>query len=329
MALSYRHIIQAAFEQGLMPGLRLDANETANLDRAFRYTEAEVQKIEYGELTSAKDIPLDTRVPEWAQTVHYTVLDQVGKLEPIANFADDLPRSDVVLAEEEIPVKAWGGSYMYSIEDIQRAQAPGAFNLDLQRALANREVSEEHTDRTAYLGYAPFKIRGLLTDERVEILTPNIDGGDTLWAAKIANGDSGILSVAKDIADLIDSVFEDTNEMHSVTDCLLPTPLFNLLKNTRFQGNSDKTLLDWIKGVHPGVTFASRGRLNAANAGGTGGRIVAYKKAPTVLQHKLAMAYRTMPPQAKNLAFVVNGFMRTAGTHIYKHKCVKYMDGAN
>jgi len=323
-----RNLLALIQQQAALVNLHLDANETAALDRAFRHTEAQIQRVEYPELMHSMHIPLDTSIPEWAETVHYTAMDSVGSMKPIANFADDMPRTDVVLYEEEIPVKAWGGSYQYSVEELMRASAPGGMQLDVQRAIENRNVAEQQTDYTAWFGHAQFKIRGFATNEMVEVLGTNADGGDYTWAAKIANGDTGKESVLKDITDALNAIVEDTKQVHAGTDALLPTALYSLLQVTKLSSQSDATMLTWLKNNFPSVTFSSVPRLNTANAAGTGPRIVVYKKNPTILQHKLPMSYRTFPPQAKNLAFVVNGMMRTAGTHIYRPKAVKYIDGA-
>lgn len=309
-------------------GLRLDANETANLDRALRYVEAEAQRIEYPALQADRFIPLDTSIPRWASTVTYQVYDSMGEAKPIANFADDLPRADVVVFEEETPVKEWGGSYQYSVLDLERSAAPGATRLDSERATACRDVLEEKLDATAWFGYAPLKIRGFLNNEMVQVMSTLTDGGDTTWATKIANGFSGIQSVIADLNQMKTAIKVDTKEIHNLDTILMATSLYELIESTPYSDSSDKTILQWWKGNNPGVEVASSPRLDTANAAGTGPRIVGYKRSPTILKHRRPMGYTPRPPQAKNLAFVVNAWVRSAGTHIYRTKAVKYLDGA-
>jgi hypothetical protein len=305
--------------------VHLDANETANLDRALRYVEAQVYNVEYPELRHRRYIPQDNSVPPGADSVWYRQFEEVGKAKLIGDYADDLPRVDLVQREFSIPVKAIGDSFQYSLRDLQRAAMPGGVPLDTLRAQTARNVIEWELDDIACVGRAAVGIQGLINNDLVDVITPATVGGDVTW---IGDGKSAV-GILGDLNKLRTHVVSETNQIDTIDTILLPSNLYDHVSTMPFSDHSDRTVLEWFKGNNPGITIEGWGKLDLANADGDGGRIVAYRRSPTVLQEKIAMEYTQLPPQARNLSFIVNAWAITAGTHIYRPKAVIYMDGAS
>lgn len=297
----------------------LDAGETAMLERQLTFVETQTYDIQYAALKHRQFLPQDGSIPEGAESIMYRQFDQVGEAKFIANFADDLPAVDVLQREFPIPVKALGDSYSYSMRDLQHAAFSGV-QLDTLRARVARDAVERKLDYVACFGEAPLGLKGFLNNDNVDI-----EAAGGAWASRTSE------QIISDVHTLLNGIVEDTLELYEATDVLFPTELFQLLMTKPFSigGGSDSTLLKFLQGNHPGVTFSSWTRLNSANADGDGGRIVAYAKNPAVVQEKVPMQFRQIPAQPKNLAFIVNCWALTAGVNIYQPKAVRYMDGAN
>ena len=308
-----------------LPDLRLDANETAMLDRALRYVEAQVYNVEYPELRHRRYVPTDNSVPPGAESIMYRQFEQVRNAKIIQrSYADDLPRADVLQQEFPIPIKAIGTSFEYSLRDLQAAAFSGV-QLDSLRAQAARDSIEFELDDIAAFGREAVSLRGLANNSVVDVISAQDVSGKVTWIGD-AKSSKEIIS---DLSLLTTHIVTETNQIYRPDTILLPTDLFEHIAVMPFGVESDRTVLEWFRQNHPGVTIEGWYKLNAANAAGTGGRILSYLRRPTVLQEKIPMEYTQLPPQARNLAFVVNAWAITGGVHIYRPKAVVYMDGAS
>lgn len=309
-----------------LANMRLDANETAILDRQLRYVESKVYEQTYPELRHRKYIPQDTSTPAGAESIWYRQLAEVGQAKLIANYADDLPRVDVTALEYATPVAAIGDSFQYSLMDIKRAAMPGAPNLEARRAIAARNVIEAKLDEIACLGAPEVGIEGFVNNRHVTVMNTASEGGKTDWTGANAKTIPGVIA---DLSSLRAQVRTGTNSIHTINTILLPTDLDEFIASTPWSQYTAITIKQWFQGANPGLTIEGWHMLNRANADGDGGRIIAYYRDPLVLEEKLPMDYTQLPPQPHNLSFVVNAWAITGGVHIYQPKAVVYLDGAN
>ncbi len=317
-----------------LAGIRLDANETAILDRQLKHVEAQTYMVEYAELRHTRYIPQDTSTPEGADSILYRVQDQITKADFITDFATDLPNVDVVLSEVPIPIKPIGNSFQYSHRDLQNAVFSGQ-PIDALRAQASRDGIEQKLDEVATFGDSSVGLLGFVNNENVNILTAATDGDSKVTWADKKTGDvsagSGAQSIITDLSAMRADIAVGTKQLYAPNMYLLATELFELISTTPFSpgGGSDRTILEWFKMNNPGVEVEGWHALDSANAAGTAGRVLAYFKDPRILVEKAVMAYRQLPPQAKSLAFIINAWALTGGTHIYRPQGVVYLDGAN
>ena len=65
--------------------------------------------------------------------------------------------------------------------------------------------------------------------------------------------------------------------------------------------------------------------LNTAGAA-LATRMIAYKRDPEVLQYEIPLDFFQLPPQARNINFVVPCLSRVSGVEIYHPKAIAYMD---
>lgn len=305
-----------------LAGLNLDANETAMLDRQLKHVESEIYTVQYPELRHRRYIPQDTSVPAGAESIIYRQYDRVQNAKLVSDYADDLPFADVIAREFPIPIKTVGSAFQYSLRDLEHAAFSGVA-LDSMRANAARDSIEFELDDIACFGRAEVGLLGLVNNPNVDVIAVENAGGDVLWSAKDAT------EILADLAKLANHVVVNTNQIYQVNTILMGTTLFQKIKMMPYSTNSDRTVLEWFRSNNPGVEIDGWHRLNTANAAGTGARIVGYYRDPRVLKEKNPLPFTQLPPQPKNLSFVVPCRALTAGVHIYQPGAVVYMDGAS
>lgn len=319
--------------KSLVAGMNLDANEVALLDRQLRFVEAKIYSVEYPELRHTRYIPQDTSTPVGADSIAYRVIDQIQDTELISDYATDLPNVDVILSEVQMPIKGYGNSYKYSLRDLQKASFSGQ-QIDTMRAQASRDSIERKLDSVATFGESSVGIKGFVNNDGVEILTAATVDTDTTWVEKSvgdASAGSGSVGIIADLSTMRNRIITETNQLYRADTLLLSQTLFELVNTLPFSvaGGSDRTILEWFRTNNPEIMIEGWHQLDNANAAGTGSRMVAYKRDPNVLVEKAVMPYQQLPPQAKSLAFIINAWTLTGGTHIYRPKAVVYMDGAD
>jgi hypothetical protein len=110
---------------------------------------------------------------------------------------------------------------------------------------------------------------------------------------------------------------------------LLPYADWRKVSTTPRSSNSDTTVLDFflktngtIKNVEPineldlGKSF---GNLTAK-------RMVVYKRDPAKLEFHISLPLTLLPPEPRNLAFMVNGEAKSGGFTPYQPKSITYID---
>jgi hypothetical protein len=307
-------------------GLRLDAKYTAALDLQLEHVRSQTYDIQYPELKARRLIPVDTSVDPGAETVAYYQWDEYGMAEIIANFAGDLTLVDTKAEKFTSPVHSIGKAYQYSIQDLRRAAMAGN-QLDQRRARAARRAIELKIDEIASVGDEKGKLKGLLNHPNVTILTAATDGTSTRWVGGRTTPKAPEL-IKKDMNDAVSAILVATKETQAPNTLLLPTTEFNHISDTSINNVTDITILksflnngQWVKSVE------SWYKLDTADALGTGPRMVTYRKDPEVLELVIPQDFEQLPPQARNLSFVVDVHARIGGVVIYYPLALNYMDG--
>jgi hypothetical protein len=310
--------------QNALELLRFDAVDTAHLLQELESVEQVAYETVYPEFKARRLIPPDTSDDPGAETVAYVMFDSFAMAEIIANHAGDLPMVEAFAKKFAAPVHSLGIGYQYSIQDLRRSALarrngnPGPA-IDQQKAAAARRGSEARLDEIAAHGDAAAGLGGFVNNANVT-LVPEINGD---WL----NPATTPAEIMADMDELVSTVVEATMEQMPPDTLVLPTTRYNLVATRPVDTTNQRSILQvwlernpWVKDV------LSWHKLETANAAGTGPRMIAYRRDPMVLALKIPQEYETMPPQAKNLAFVVPAHMRTGGTVIRYPVAVAYMD---
>ena len=278
------------------------------LARELDYVKSRAYDVKYAELSGMRVIPRNQDVPNWAETITYRMWDEVGMAKIIANYADDLPRVDVFGKEFSSPVRTLGDAYGYNLQEIETSRALGR-PLDAMKARAARNMIDRKLNKIIWTGDEDFGLQGALTHPNITH-SPVADGasGDTGWNTKTG------MEMYTDVATAIQDIADNSQEMHQANRIILPAGKLRLLQTTflAIEGGNAMTVFAALRQNFPNVTFDTAEELRGAGAGGTDAMMVGEFNLDN-MSHEFVQPFRQLPPQARNLEWVINCLSRTGG----------------
>ena len=273
----------------------------------FSAQQLNVVKSKIYELARRQDkiaavIPRSTDTPEWADTVSYKMLDNVGMAKVVSNYSDDIPRADVEGKEVTVKVHTIALGYGYGWNELQISQALGT-NLPARKGAATRSGIERKLDDIAVFGEAKYGLQGLLTH-------PNI-GATTLsgqnWTAAATTAET----IYADMVVMIDAISIQSNSYHRATHLLMST-VYRRAASSKFMANSKESAWSQFAKDFPDVTIVDDVRL--ATASSTGGqRLMAGEFLADNIELEVPMLFNQLPAEARNLEIVVPCLARVGG----------------
>lgn len=295
MGLNFRHSL-------------MDAGETIFFQQALELVIAKAYDIKYPLIKFMDLFPINTQGGPGVQTMTYRQYDMVGMAKIIANYADDLPRVDVMGKEFTAKVKSVGDSFGYSLNDMRAARQAGE-PLEQRKANAAKEAMMRKLNQIAFTGEASYGIPGILTNPNVSVAT--ITGG---WASATAD------QILADLNLLANTPVVVSNGVEAPDTMIMTIQAYNIIKNKRLSTTADgtsETVLGYFlknNGFIKQVEWVNE--LKGAGSGNTD-VVVAYRRDPDAIEFRMPQAFEQLPPQERNLETIVNCHSRTAGMFIY------------
>lgn len=300
-------------------GCRSDDKFTAVLEKQLEFVKSRTYDIVYPEMKARQIIPVNNSVDPGAETIAYRQWDDFGIAQIIANYGDDLPVIDALVEEFLQKVKSIGAAYQWSVQDLRRAAMAGA-QLDQRRARAARRSIEQQIEEIAALGNAKAGLIGFANNPNVPLVAPTTGN----WGAATAD------QIIVDLNKLVTSIVTSNKETFLPDTLVMDISRYNLIATKRLSttGDTNTTVLEgWIRS-NPWVSnVGTWNQLALADAGGSGPRLVCYKRDEEVLTLEIPQEFEQLPPQAKNLAFQVPVHARIGGVIVYYPLAMAYMDG--
>lgn len=295
---------------------RMDVNETAHFARQLEFVKAQTYDIAFGKLKSLEFIPLDTSAPEGAESITYRQWNEVEAAKVVANMADDLPQVNVFAEEFTSLVKSVASSYQWSIQDIRRtAMANSGFDMRLARSA--RMSIDRRIDQIGATGITAAGTTGLVNNAAVPINTlPNAGA----WSGLTA------LQLLANLHDCAQVIVDQTSEIEQPNAIILPTAEFGIVAVTPMGSGSDTTVLDLFLRTSPYVTQVDQWTLLNTAGSGSVPRIICYDRSPRVLQFNIPLLFESLPPQPRNLAFVVPVHARVGVVEMHYPLALSYSD---
>ena len=251
-------------------------------------------------------VPVSTDVPDWAETVTQRSFDMVGMAKIISNYADDLPRADVLASETVVKVKDIGDSYGYNVAEMRASEATGA-QLDVRKASAARKAIDVKIAQLAMIGEAVYGLFGLLNHPNIGTTT-GLNGD---WDNVATTGDE----ILADLYAITAAIPGQSKGVHRTTRIAMADTDYNLLSQKFVTDSGGKTVLAVYRENNPGVTLVPVVELRGVGSGGTNVVIAAEFDAENYA-FEMVMPFNQLPAQARNLEFVVPCLARAGGVTV-------------
>ena len=301
-----RDSIDTAISMGVVgrdkASLREDAGESLFLERQLEAVESRLYEKKLRELKYREYIPVTGIAGAGAAVITYYLYTKVGMAKIIANPADDLPRSDAYAQRFTQDVHNEGTSFGYSTRDLRQAVFANV-PLDTMKADAARRGIHELENSIAWNGDADHGMIGFLANPNIPTVQAPLDATAATrnWSGKTAD------EIIADIQLMVSGIMEATNGIHAGNVLLLPIAQYNIIALKPRASFSDMTILEFITKEGNSFGLAKVDWLVELTAAGTGGSAMAlcYELNDEVVQMHIPMEMQMLPPQARNMEFVI------------------------
>lgn len=229
--------------------------------RQLEYFIPELVDFEHAPISARTILPIDRRAGSGAQIITWRQKTAVGQAKVMSDFGDDVPNASVFAEEFTSSVRSLACEATWSLQEI-RAAAMANVPLEIEEGEAAREAILRLENSIAWNGDSKHKLVGVID-------TPNIPtavapGG--VWSGKTA---------AQKIADLhllVNSIFEDTNQVERANKVLMPTEQYHLAVTENAGTGTDLSVLEYFVRNSPYINSTSDViPLNEMKGAGAGG----------------------------------------------------------
>ena len=301
---------------------RLDANETALLQRQLVKVKSKSYDEKYKSLRAAMLIPVNTDVASGTKFIDWTQFSRLGQAKIIANYSKDFPRTDIAVTEKRAFVRGLGDSFGYNIPEIRAAQNAGV-PLNQRRANNAMEIVELLIDDIAWEGDSEYKLQGLIDYPGIQEYTVPNDGTGTTktWSTKTPD------QIVRDVSQLFTTVITGTNRVEEPDTLLLPSDQFELINSTRMTDGDTTTIMQFImkNNVHvKAIEWVIQ--LEGAGSGSTD-RMMCYPRNPNNLTLEIPQAPEQFDADKEGMEYVVPVHAETAGVIVYYPLAIAFGDG--
>lgn len=301
-------------------GVRLDAAQTAFIERQLEQVEAEVIRQPYPALIGRQVVPVTHQARPGTQTIVARIMDRTGIAQRIKSYADNLPRAGVSVREDRVPVHVYGLGYGYTFAEL-RAAAVAGMPLDAEEAQAAREGFELRVDEIAAKGNGEGLIGILNLPNANAYVVPNGAGGFATFAKKTPD------EILADLFAMATKSAELTNGVEAADTLLLPLEQYHLCTTKRLGATNETTVLKFFLENNPYIkTVIPWYRCKGAGTAGAD-LMVAYRRDPSRIRLEIPMEYLFHSPQEKGLGVEIPGEGEIAGVICRRQMSVTYGSG--
>lgn len=294
------------------------------------YMEPDVYRIQYADLNYAELIPVDSSAPEWVKTVTFRSLDTVGVARWQAGNGFDIPMADITRDKGEHSIYMAAIGYEWNIEELNTARMAG-IALGPEKAIAARRAYAQFMYTLAFSGDTEKSLTGLFnaTGMTGGNVANDGTGPSRLWSTKTP------ALIIRDVNDLLSGIYVDSLEVEMADTLLLPLAALTYIASLPMSSTNNTTVLDFLRAnnVYTQITgrpltIRSVRGLENAGANTNDGRMIAYRRDPSVLKLHLPMPHKFLPPwQNGPMHTQVPGIFRTGGVEVRRPGAMRYADG--
>jgi len=309
----------------LQKQFRLDSAESAFFTRELEYIDRTVYEQIFPDNKARQLIPTQAGIPEWAKVYTWREFTKFGKATIAANMADDIPRADVTGTEFSRVIKAIPSAYGWDIMEIKAAAATGT-RLDAMKAMSARYAIEVGIDNLLAVGDSDHNLDGLLTLSNTTSYTlADKAAGGKAWSS--ATSDEVAADVFGAVTAIKNAMKDAGGPVFSRFVVVLPVSQYTDIAQRRMGDGSDKTILRFILDNSPFIEAIEPWHQCSGAGAASADRMVVYPRNQLVLAGLVPMEYTTLPPEQRNLEYVVNALATVGGVVCRYPVAVAYGDG--
>lgn len=296
-----------------------------------------VYETRYSDWDFARLIYVDTSGPEWSPGVITYTSDVSGAAKWQSGYAKDVPLADVSQDRSMRSFEMAAIGYQFNMEEVNTALSmPGVGSLSDRRARAARLAYQQFMYRMTVSGNAEKGMKGLINYGGVTVVDAPNDGTGSarVWVDANGVGQKTPSQILRDINMGLAGVNKATNYIELADTVLLPFEAFNYIASTPASASPTETILSFVQRTNlytmqtgQQLTIRTVPELSIGDAGGTKGRMVAYKNNPEYARLHLPMPHRFLPVwQDGPMNFTVPGIFRTGGVELLSTSTARYID---
>ena len=286
-------------------GFRADAATGIVFAQQLQAMSNRIREKEYPQWKGKNLLPMQNEAPFGAEEFAYIVADRVGMLEHITNYADDLPNIEVTGEKAVVNIRAFGGAIIYSVFEIAKATVAG-MNIVDRKGMAIRNAAEQKLDQIIWVGDSETGLTGLYN-------APNVTtrSATATWATATAVQIYGdlVFPFTQQAADTLGAERPDT--------IVLTSSSHERARTTFFGDNTGESVLERFQKSYPDITIETVEWLGPQGTGQANSAMIHYRNDSEKLGVEVPKPFTMMPPEARNLATVVDGYLATAGVVVY------------
>lgn len=315
----------ACLALGIGVGREDAAGDTMHLARELEFVSALSSEVLTDPIKGREFVPWNASVPAGAETFAYDEYDRIALAEWITNYASRPGVADRFKRRVNKPMYDFGSSYIYSIQDLERA-AYARTPLERDRALSARKAHEQFIDDLIAVGDSERGIEGLANSsafQTVATVATEDPADDEPTDAAEYEGRS--LALLANLDALVDAVEQNSKQNTKADALVLPLSMKSVLKRRYSSQDARSREKVWLENQDSDGVKKIDYWTRLETAGESGGPLgIAYKKAPWVLEFVLSYDYRELPPQAVGFAYQVLTYARVGGLVVrYALGCAK------
>ncbi len=265
----------------------------------------------YAEIVYPRICPVSFEVNPGATSIKRTLWDRTGAFDLIADAADDLPRSGVKVGEIVNEIREFGGSFDYTQGELLAAKMAGV-NLTTEKAEAVRDSYERRNNTTCLFGRAGTGLRGMLNHPAIDRVVVTGNNSDAWF-----NDPNTTPQQMLDLLNFgVTQMRVNSKQIEQPNAVLMGESDHRIVSTTCRSSTDNTTVLELFLKMNPSITSVEPiNELDPANSGGnlSARRMLFYRKDPTKGKFHIPLPLTFLPPQPKNLKFVVPSMSKIGG----------------
>jgi len=291
--------------------------------------QAEIEEILHEQFVLPKFVPINTSIPEGAQTFALRVVNRSGRGTFINKDGSNVKTSSASIGKVVFKIEYAGIEPQWTLQELRECLFQGT-PLSSEVLRAGAEGAMQHIQDVGFNGDESVGFTGLLNSPDVPVFAGTVPVFDTATEQEIVDFLNNLIAqiglTSKGL------VFDN----FGMSDLVIALPMgaFNKITTTKYGSNADRSIAEWFSAnnawtVRTGrqIVFKDLYRLDAAADSGTG-RVIVYPNNNRVLEMALPISPRIITTDASS-GYVVKAPMEysMSGTNMKRPTLMIYADG--